>query len=212
MTSRGEQTRELLLDTAERLWGERGVDGVSLREIRVASGVRNTAAVYFYFHDRDGLIDALMARHLPRIAEIQQRLYDAASDGRRGRHTLVEILVRPTAEYVSLGPSERAWVKIMAELASLPHLHFKEMESFTPEAGVRAGSELLEQLRGVVPSKLARDRIIMLAQLSVHACADYARLIDHSEDSRGRMTERVFIANLVGMMEAALFAPPPGTR
>src|SRR5690348_10081248 len=56
MTERGDRTREHLLDVAERLYGERGVASVSMREIRVASGARNTAALQFHFGDRDGLI------------------------------------------------------------------------------------------------------------------------------------------------------------
>ncbi len=45
------------------------------------------------------------------------------------------MLVRPCAEYLTLGPSERAWVKIMAQLASMPDLRINEMVEITPSHG-----------------------------------------------------------------------------
>src|SRR5689334_10581613 len=166
MTTRGEQTRQHLLDTAERLFGERGFQAVSLREIRIAAGARNTAAMQFHFGDRDGLVDALMARHMPRIAQIQQDLYDRMISEGRGddRRSLVEVLVRPSAEYLSWGPGERAWVKIMAELSSLPDLRAGEMRSIAPEPAVAAGTRLYEMLCVDVPGLIAQRRMVQLAQ------------------------------------------------
>jgi AcrR family transcriptional regulator len=124
VTARGEQTREHLLDVAETLFGERGVAGVSLREIRLASGARNTAAVQFHFGSREGLLKALTERHMPGIAGIQRALYDEVIESGReaDARSLVEVLVRPAAEYLTRGPSERAWVKIMADLGQAPEL------------------------------------------------------------------------------------------
>lgn len=64
MTARGDQTRNHLLDVAEQLFGERGVNAVSLREIRIEAGARNTAAIQFHFGDREGLIRALFVENL----------------------------------------------------------------------------------------------------------------------------------------------------
>jgi AcrR family transcriptional regulator len=209
MSRRGDATREHLLDVAEQLYGERGIAAVSLREIRLAAGSRNTAAMQFHFGDRDGLLDALIARHMPRIAQRQQVLYDELITTRRQatRRRLVEVLVRPVAEYATGQPQERAWVKIMAELASLPDLHLKEMASVAPDAGIRAGAELFEQLRRTMPSALARERLIVLAQSSVHTAADYARLQDNPTDSRRHLKPNAFIENLIDMRTGALFAP-----
>src|SRR5215813_14271709 len=101
MSARGEKTREHLLDVAERLFAERGIDGVSLREVRIESGARNTGAMQFHFGDREGLYQALMDRHMPRIAEIQQRLFDDMLErtGPDDARALVEVLVRPTNDY-----------------------------------------------------------------------------------------------------------------
>jgi AcrR family transcriptional regulator len=107
MSARGDRTREHLLDVAEALFARRGIAGVSLREVRIAVGARNTAAIQFHFGDRDGLFLALTERHMPRVAELQQSLYEellARGDDQEPR-ALVEVLVRPTTDYLTRGRS-----------------------------------------------------------------------------------------------------------
>jgi AcrR family transcriptional regulator len=209
VTVRGQKTREHLLDTAETLFGERGVAGVSLREIRLAAGARNTAAVQFHFGNREGLYAALTERHMPGIAAIQQTLYeDMIARGReKDPRTLVEVLVRPAAEYLSRGSSERAWVKIMADFGQAPNLRLKQMVVVAPPAAQKAGAELYDQLIREIPADLARERIVAMAQIAVHMCADRARLEDEPDGSRRHVPGPVFVENLVDMVTGALFAP-----
>jgi AcrR family transcriptional regulator len=209
VTVRGERTREHLLDVAERLFGERGVAGVSLREIRLASGARNTAAVQFHFGSREGLLKALTERHMPGIAALQRDLYDDVIESGREAdpRSLVEVLVRPAAEYLTRGPSERAWVKIMADLGQAPELRLNQMVMIAPPAAQKAGAVLYEQLTRRIPPSLARERIVALAQIAVHMCANRARLEDDPEGSRAHVPGDVFVENLVDMVTGALFAP-----
>src|SRR5690349_13631138 len=148
MTSRGDSTRANLLDTAELLWGTRGVRAVSLREIRLAAGARNSAAIQFHFGDREGLIDALIARHMPRLEAIQQRIYDRmVEEGRQeDERSLVEVLVRPSGEYIARGPSERAWVKIISDLVSEPDLEVRDLVQVAPHPAMKATKTIFEKL------------------------------------------------------------------
>lgn len=209
MTPRGEQTRERLLDAAEQLFGERGVAGVSLREIRLASGAKNTAALQFHFGGREGVLDALTQRHVPRIGEIQERLYaEMEAAGRLDDpRSQVEILVRPVAEYLTRGPNERAWVKIQAELGTQPRMRLLDMVTFAPSTALAAGNALFEQLRRDLPNDLATERMVLAAQAMVHLCADRARLVDDPERVRSAVSDEVFLENLVDMIVGALFAP-----
>jgi AcrR family transcriptional regulator len=56
-------TKEKILDTAERLFAEQGFDGTSLRHIIGEAGV-NLAAVHYHFHGKEALLDALVLRKL----------------------------------------------------------------------------------------------------------------------------------------------------
>jgi AcrR family transcriptional regulator len=208
-TARGEKTREHLLDVAEELFGARGVESVSLSEIRVASGARNTAAIQFHFGNREGLLEALKERHMAVIAALQHALYaETVATGRADDvRSLVEVLVRPVADYLTRGPSERSWVKIMAELGQLPELRLGEMTLAAPAAAQEAGGLLYQLLTREMSSELATERLVALALIAVHLCANRARIADDPERSRAHVPDDVFIDNLVDMTTAALFAP-----
>lgn len=58
-TLQAQQTRQAVLDTARRLFAERGYDATSLQEIADAMGVRK-ANVYYYFKTKSALLEELL--------------------------------------------------------------------------------------------------------------------------------------------------------
>ena len=60
-------TRDRLLDVAERLFAEHGFDAVSLRAITTDAGA-NLAAVNYYFGSKEALIEAVVARLVEPLA------------------------------------------------------------------------------------------------------------------------------------------------
>jgi AcrR family transcriptional regulator len=68
-----EPTQVRLLDAAERLIGERGVDGVSLRAINAEAG-SNVAAAHYHFGSKEGLVRAVLARRMSVLAEERYEL------------------------------------------------------------------------------------------------------------------------------------------
>jgi AcrR family transcriptional regulator len=63
-------TKIRLLMTAERLFGTRGIDAVSLREIASEADAANTHAVQYHFGSKDGLMSAIFQY---RILQMEQR-------------------------------------------------------------------------------------------------------------------------------------------
>ncbi len=59
-----------LIEAAESLFGQRGIDNVTTREIGVAIGSANTSVVAYHFGSKEALVEAIY-RH--RIAAIEQR-------------------------------------------------------------------------------------------------------------------------------------------
>lgn len=55
--ARGEETRKRIIDVALRLFGERGFEGASTREIAKAAGV-NAPALQYYFDNKEGVYRA----------------------------------------------------------------------------------------------------------------------------------------------------------
>ncbi|MFN8040933.1 MAG: hypothetical protein U0Q07_17085 [Acidimicrobiales bacterium] len=206
MVRRGEQTREHILDVAEHLYGDHGVAHVSLRQIRIAADQRNDAAVQYHFGDRDGILRALSERHLPRLQAIARRVADEGGT-RPSQRRLVEAMVRPWAEYVTVGPSERAYVKIVAELGSDPTLAFGTIrDNVLPEMEA-VGFALFERLATRLPVEVAGERVWTVSRFVIQTSADRARLVDAEAAARPVLPDDVFIGELVAMAAAALAAP-----
>ena len=64
----GETTRQAILDMAERMFAERGIQAVSLRALMTGAGT-NIAAVHYHFGSKERLVEQVFARRAMRIAE-----------------------------------------------------------------------------------------------------------------------------------------------
>jgi AcrR family transcriptional regulator len=205
----GDQTREHLLDVAERLYGDLGVDNVSLRQIRLAAEQGNTAAVQYHFGDRDGVVRAIAERHQPRLLAVQAELVAAitARPGRARIRQQVEALVRPFADYVARGPSERAWIKILADLLADPRLSVATMTEHADDRAVELGRQLHAALCATMPADTASERLLAVSQFAVNLSATRARIVDDPEATRLLPSDDAFARNLVDMATGALTAP-----
>lgn len=72
-----------LIRTAEKLYGERGIFGVSLREIASVAGNGNIHAVKYYFGNRDGLVKEIFQSRMIEMEPMRENLLnDAISSGK----------------------------------------------------------------------------------------------------------------------------------
>ncbi len=76
-----DQTRDRILDEAERLFAEQGFDSVSVRQITTAAEV-NLAAVNYHFGNKHNLyLEVFRSRWLPRAAKVRTRLAEMVEAG-----------------------------------------------------------------------------------------------------------------------------------
>jgi hypothetical protein len=157
---------------------------------------------------------ALAQRHVPRVTAIQEELHAAlVAAGREDDLAgLVEVLVRPTAEYLRRGPSERAWVKISAERFARPEVGLADLADHAHPVGVEVGTRVLERIaRDLdVDADVALERLLSVLVATHHLCADRARLEDTppAAVARRRLPFDRWLANLLDMAVGALSAPP----
>jgi AcrR family transcriptional regulator len=90
------RTKELLIETGERLFGQHGFDGISLREIALAARQANSNVVQYHFTNKDGLIAAILNDRLARIeAYRRERRADLEAGGGLEPGELLKILWQP---------------------------------------------------------------------------------------------------------------------
>src|SRR6202000_1305634 len=84
---RGEETRARIISVALRLFGERGYDGASTRDIAAAAGV-NAPALQYYFDNKAGVYracaehvaDGWVEQFKPVLAQAQATMSDVTAD------------------------------------------------------------------------------------------------------------------------------------
>jgi AcrR family transcriptional regulator len=97
----GLETRQRIVDTAERLFARRGLDAVSVRDITTAARV-NTAAINYHFGTKRGLVEAVLERRAQQLGERRAQLLDQIEAiAAPTLRDVVAALVIPTAELAS---------------------------------------------------------------------------------------------------------------
>lgn len=107
-----------ILDAAERLFAERGIEAVSVRSILAAAGV-NPALAHYHFGSREGLIaELLRVRVAPLMTELSRAIEDVDA---RGHGATLEDVLRAHFVRVARWMTERpACSRLIAQLQSAP--------------------------------------------------------------------------------------------
>ena len=94
-------TKTRILDAAEKLFGEKGFDGTSLRDITTEADV-NLAAVNYHFQSKDALVRAVIARRVVPVNQRRLELLDAceqaAGAGPLPIEAVLDAFIRPVLE------------------------------------------------------------------------------------------------------------------
>jgi AcrR family transcriptional regulator len=198
-----DSTRERILDAAERLFAERGLDGVSLREINAAAGARNASAVQYHFGNRDGLVWAVVSRRMAAVELRRLGMLDELTRSGRlkasGLRPVIEALVLPLAHELSTATGRR-YLRIVGQLVDRPTEFGVTISSLRLNASLRRCADLLDREMGELPPDVAAQRKKHLLGFALRAMAGQA--------ARGRRKDDgLFLANLVDMLTAAGGAP-----
>jgi AcrR family transcriptional regulator len=119
--SHGEATRRRILSVAERLFAQRGLDAVPVRDITDAAKV-NTAAIHYHFGSKRKLVVAILERRADELAERRGVLLDKIeTHSRPDLRDVIEAMVLPSAEMVADKKSGgRHYIGFLAEVTSHP--------------------------------------------------------------------------------------------
>jgi len=167
------EAREAILDTAERLFAERGAKAVSLREINAQAGYSPTA-LYYHFKTRESLIKGLLARRRPPIMERRaEMLTRLAMNKRPTLKDIIEVMVRPMAVPLIKDPIAGALT-----LRVLARLHFErdKLTAGSIDEGLKLFLPYLKKALPHQPERVLTQRWLLAAELAVQSLANIANL------------------------------------
>jgi AcrR family transcriptional regulator len=189
---------DALIRAAERLFAERGSDGVSLREINAAAGATNASAIQYHFGGRRGLLRALLAKHDVDIEARRHALldaYDAA--GERDVRALAVALVQPLADELANEDGGVGYLQLVSDLYNRPNPTFDPATVDDPTTSFTRWRSLVEPL--LTPEAVRLHRRFDALRFTVSELARRGRT--------GRKDHRLFTSQLTDLVTALLSAP-----
>ncbi len=149
-----QETQDRILDAAERLFAERGIDAVSVRSVLGAARV-NVSLAHYYFGGRDGLIEALLRRRLGPITE--ERLRRLTEVEARGNAASLEDVLRAYHEYPPPEWTEEHpyFARLVGQLQFSPNPRIrKTVQNVVRDAFAPLGNALASRLPpGLAPAR-----------------------------------------------------------
>ncbi|GAA5055148.1 AcrR family transcriptional regulator [Thermocatellispora tengchongensis] len=194
-------TASRLVAAAERLFAERGIDGVSLREINAAAGQRNSTALQYHFGDRAGLLRAVLAKHHPEIEVRRHQLlddYEARGElpPAEARRALAAALVRPLAAKLADHDGGRAYLRVMEQLVHRADPPAVLVPPSDPGQSINRWRELVAPLLADVAVRRLHLRFVAIRLTHVE--------LARRADAPVRPDDRLFISHLIDVVSAVL--------
>lgn len=194
-----ESTQVRLLDSAERLIGERGVDAVSLRAIN-SEARSNVAAVHYHYGSKEALVRAVLDRRMSVLAEQRAAGLDALeADPAPTTRAVAAVFVDPLVD-LAADPDGAHYVRFLAALdrAEGPWLHVLD-EAFAPQS-----ARIIPLLARALP-RLDADRRVR--RLDV-ASGTMLRMLAHADRYAGTLDPDAYRVEVIDIVTAILVGSP----
>ena len=199
---KSEETKRRIMDAAQKLFAERGFEVVALRDITAEAGA-NVAAVNYHFRSKDGLIEAVLMRHMMPVMTERMRLLDLAEEEFSGGvipvKRVLDAFVRPFLTGMQGSAEERKlFSKFMGRCMS-------DRGSNLPDAALKVLAEMMQRFTVVLARalpKLGGEELIWRLHFSfgvmAHTLTHGDRLLEFSQ---GRSGEPDFETTLQRMID-----------
>ena len=200
-------TRESLMDAAENLFSERGIQAASLRAITERAGA-NLAAVHYHFGSKQGLVRAVFARRLAPLNEERLRRL-ALCEGREGSiEEVLHAFLAPVLE-MTREASHAAFGRLMGRAFMEPDDEIREIQIEQFSEVFHRFTAALARLLPELPEREVVWRFHFVAGALGHTVA-CGQLIERFSEGRCPMGEAEGAADhLVPFLAAGLRAPAP---
>lgn len=179
MGNYGDRVRQALLDSAEELFAQHGIDAVSNRRIAEHAGNSNHSAVNYHFGGRDELIRAMLLRFADDTHARRQELV-AMLGPEPGLRELLSCLVVPFTDQLASMPAPSWRARFLRQMRSGPSMTEVVAATITSDPVVE---DLISRTRALlteIPPSVLIGRSWILGRIVTDGCADYEERIERA--------------------------------
>lgn len=211
-SSASARTREALILAGEQLFGEQGIDGVSLRQINTAAGQRNSSAAHYHFGSKDKLVAAVYEYRMERVNQRRLKMLAALRADKREDdvRAIVSAIVQPIVEEIRESDGGSHYIRFMAQLIGHPRVSLLDLWNSRFGEGLSQVITLLRAALPEVPPRIIGQRFGLMWEQVIHALADRERL-SAGEHPADMIEPELFVSNLIDTVAGGLTAPVSAT-
>ncbi|MCK0089734.1 helix-turn-helix transcriptional regulator [Rhodococcus sp. HNM0563] len=202
MGSYGDRVRQTLLDSAEELFAEHGIDAVSNRRIAEHAGNSNHSAVNYHFGGRDELIRAMLHRFSEDTHARRRELVSMLAP-ESGLRDLLSCLIVPFTDQLASMPVPGWRARFLRQMRSVPSVTETVAGAITADPVV---DDLIQRVRALlteIPPSVLTGRSWILGRIVTDLCADYeARLESEKTPPNWTGFANFLIDACAGLLEA----------
>jgi len=171
------KTARVLLEVAERLFAEHGVEMVPLRQVAAAAGQRNHSALHYYFGSRETLVSQLLNMRLVHVNALRNQYLDDVE--RHGQQSDIRAIIRASIQALVDAVEETPWgpnyIQVLAQTTFSPQL--LSFDAIDPQAitGMVRTRRLMASALGDIPPQVWQDRALWFNQNVVYSIAYWSR-------------------------------------
>ena len=212
----GDPTRERLKTAAQRLFAERGIDGVSIRDIVAAAGARNGASIHYYFRTKEALIQELVLEGAQRIDLRRNAALDALEQagGPRSVAEVARLLVETSIEDRNPDPAGAARAAGYIRFINAVQVHHRQLFLDALQdrwnSGYKRCLRHLQRLLPQLPAEILNQRLIFMSLYLGTTLAARENALEHPTRSSRLWRTRWALQNLVDSLCGMLTQPPSG--
>jgi AcrR family transcriptional regulator len=207
-----EDTPARLKAAALRLFSERGIDGVSVRDIVAAAGQRNGASLHYHFGSKEGLIEALVldgARCSEAARAARLEALEAAG-GPRDPLDIIRLIIEAETQPAEDDPARPTGFGHMRFVSALLTNRRDLLAAALDGRRNAAYLRCLRHLRDLLPETPAAelDRRFVFLQLSLAAALAAREAAFAADPSGGRLwSDPAALDDLAAALRGLLTAP-----
>ncbi|HEY4069665.1 MAG TPA: TetR family transcriptional regulator [Burkholderiaceae bacterium] len=204
------ETRERLKRAARRLFAQRGIDGVTVRDIVAEGGQRNAASIFYYFGTKDALVKELIVDGAKRIDDRRNAAFDELE--RRSTapslRKVVETLVRTSFAETGEAEGERNFLRFIATLQiSHRDLFLSALDGHWNTGFQRALAHIRRRLPKIAPPLLSQ-RLVFLSVYLGNVLAAREAALDDPARTASSLRGDLALENLIDTLVAMLVTTP----
>jgi AcrR family transcriptional regulator len=203
-------TQERIKQTASRLFANRGIDGVSVRDIVVASGQKNGGSLHYYFRTKEALVRGLVAEGAKLIDERRNKLLDQLESRRRRPtlHEIIEALLWPSTDLETDPAHPSTYIRFITNLRTNHRELFLEALERKWDSGYRRCIAHIRRLLAHLPAALVNQRLIFMSLYLQATLSARESALEHHDGHNRLWFQPETCENLIDTVCGLLTEPP----